>query len=197
MTWLSEVCDPGRFADGKQVAAYAGCDPSLKVSAGKVTSAVRRKGNLRIHVALLHAAGAVLMHRGEPLGDWARALAGKHRKGGYRKALGAVARRIARALWEVHMRAAPFSYEGYHLERALPVERVPIGQMGLPASDLRRLAPLKFSTEAAALAARSGGTAGGMKLPRSTTERIRAWADAHRMKPAVGPVWAVRQKAGQ
>jgi len=28
LTWLAEVCDPTRFKDVKQVAAYCGCDPS-------------------------------------------------------------------------------------------------------------------------------------------------------------------------
>ena len=56
---LAEVCDPNRFVNSKQVAAFCGCDPSLKVSAGNVTSQVRRKGNARLHDALIGAAGNV------------------------------------------------------------------------------------------------------------------------------------------
>jgi transposase len=184
LTWLSEVCDPRRFKNAKQVAAYCGCDPSVKVSAGKVTNEVRRKGNTRLHWALLSAASTVIIRQGDALGDWARALAARHRKGGYRKAMGAVARRIAHGLWEVHMRGEAFSYSGYHLERSLPVEKVPIETMGLPACDVRRLAAFKWSTEAALVAARPGGANAVAKLPRTTVDRIRKWSEQHRARAA-------------
>lgn len=111
--WLAEVTDPKRFLHAKQVAAFAGCDPSLKVSAGKTTSHVRRAGNLRLHQALLYAASGVLRKPADKLGQWGKSIAGRHKKGGYRKACGAVARRIATALWYVHSKAEPFSYEQY------------------------------------------------------------------------------------
>ena len=40
--WLAEVVTPRRFPSPKALTAYIGCDPSLKVSAGKVTE--RGKG---------------------------------------------------------------------------------------------------------------------------------------------------------
>ena len=79
--WLAEITDPRRFQNAKQVAAFAGCDPSLKVSAGKVTSYVRRQGNLRLHQALLYAASGLLRRRDDPLGQWGRSIAGRNKKG--------------------------------------------------------------------------------------------------------------------
>ncbi len=119
LCWLAEVIDPRRFSNSKQVAAFAGCDPSLKVSAGKVTSFVRRQGNLKLHQALLFAASALLRRTDDPLAQWGRSIAGRHKKGGHKKALGAIARRLACALWEVHRRAEPFTYAGYTLAQEL------------------------------------------------------------------------------
>jgi transposase len=82
ITWLAEACDPRRFQVDKQVAAFSGCDPSLKVSAGKVTSLVRRQGNQRLHQALLYAAAGLLRRPAEPLGAWGKSITGRHKKGG-------------------------------------------------------------------------------------------------------------------
>lgn len=125
LTWLAEVLDPTRFEHPKQVAAFAGCDPSLKVSAGKVTAHVRRFGNERLHQALLYAASGVLRVTESPLGQWGRSIAGRHKQGGHRKACGAVARRLAIALWHVHRKAEPFSYEGYNFTQSLTVPDIP------------------------------------------------------------------------
>ena len=120
MVWLAEVTNPTRFNNSKQVAAYCGCDPSLKVSAGKVTQHVRRKGNIKLHEALIQCATSVLARGATPLGEWGKAIAGKHSAGGFRKAAGAVARRIACALWHVHRKGETFSYEGYGFYKSLP-----------------------------------------------------------------------------
>jgi len=126
VTWLAEVTDPRRFSNAKQVAAYAGCDPSLKVSAGKVTSQVRRAGNVRLHQALLHAAGGVLRRPDDKFALWGRSILGRHKKGGFRKACGAIARRIACALWYVHSKGEKFSYEGYTFTRRVYVAVVKV-----------------------------------------------------------------------
>ena len=126
ITWLSEVCDPSRFVNAKQVAAFAGCDPSLKVSAGKVTSLVRRMGNARLHQALLYAAAGLLRRPSEPMGAWGRSIAGRHKKGGHRKACGAVARRLACCLWHVHRKGELFSYDGYQLSTSITLPNVPL-----------------------------------------------------------------------
>ncbi len=117
MNWLCEITDPGRFASAKEMAAFCGCDPSLKVSAGKVTQHVRRKGNMKIHQALVQAAVAVIARSSDALGKWGAQIAAKHSKGGFRKAAGAVARRIAVGLWHVHLKSEPFSLSGYNFHR--------------------------------------------------------------------------------
>ncbi len=119
MNWLCEITDPGRFASAKEMAAFCGCDPSLKVSAGKVTQHVRRKGNMKIHQALVQAAIAVIARSSDALGKWGAQIAAKHSKGGFRKAAGAVARRIAVGLWHVHLKSEPFSLSGYNFHRVL------------------------------------------------------------------------------
>ena len=138
LSWLAEITDPRRFDNAKQVAAFCGCDPSLKVSAGKITSYVRRQGNLRLHQSLLYAASSLLRRRDDPLGNWGRSIAGRHKKGGHKKACGAVARRIACALWEVHRRGVPFSYEKYTLAQALVCPLTPLGTI-LPSRAVRLL----------------------------------------------------------
>jgi transposase len=127
LSWLAEITDPRRFQNAKQVSAFAGCDPSLKISAGKVTSYVRRQGNLRLHQSLLYAATGLMRRRDDPLGNWGRSIAGRHKKGGHKKACGAIARRLACALWEVHRRGVPFTYEHYTLAQAIVCPLTPLG----------------------------------------------------------------------
>jgi len=134
LNWLAEITDPRRFQSSKQVAAFAGCDPSLKVSAGKITSYVRRQGNLRLHQALLYAATGLLRRRDDPLGNWGRSIAGRHKKGGHKKACGAIARRLACGLWEVHRRGVPFSYEQYTLAQTIVCPLTPLGVILSPRS---------------------------------------------------------------
>ena len=114
LTWLSEIVTPLRFPSMKHLAAFCGCDPSLKVSAGKVTSQTRRKGNKSLHNQLVRSAGTLINTHKEPFGQWGYVIYKKHAKGGYRKAQGAVARRIAIAMFIVHSRNVPFSYDSYN-----------------------------------------------------------------------------------
>lgn len=113
LVWLCEIVTPLRFKTPSQLAAYCGCDPSLKVSAGKVTSQTRRKGNSKLHSQLVRTAGACINRHSEPFGQWGYAISKKHVKGGYKKASGAVARRIAVSLYHVHKRNEPFTYDRY------------------------------------------------------------------------------------
>ena len=113
LCWLSEIVTPLRFESAKPLCAYCGCDPTLKVSAGKVTSQTRRSGNAKLHHQLMMIAGTCINRHKEPFGQWGYALRKKHAKGGYKKACGAVARRIATALYYVNKLNVPFSYEKY------------------------------------------------------------------------------------
>jgi transposase len=155
IAWLAEVVDPTRFTSGEQVAAFCGCDPSLKVSAGKVTAYVRRKGNARLHKAIIFAASGVMRDSSTPLGGLGASIAGRHRKGGYKKGLGAIARRIACGLWHVHRKAEPFSYEGYAFGKAPEVPSRPLDE-ALSGKQIRLLSPAITNTKELARAYRAG-----------------------------------------
>lgn len=114
LSWLSEIVTPTRFPSMKHLAAFCGCDPSLKVSAGKVTSQTRRKGNATLHHHLVRSAAVLINSHKEPFGQWGYNIYKKHSKGGYRKAQGALARRIAVAMYIVHSRNVEFSYDSYN-----------------------------------------------------------------------------------
>jgi transposase len=129
LVWLAEIITPLRFKTAPQLAAYCGCDPSLKVSAGKVTSQTRRKGNIKLHSQLSRVAGSCINRHSEPFGQWGYAISKKHAKGGYKKACGAVARRIAVSMYFVHKQNVPFSYDKYNFYK-IEVPVIQVGDMG-------------------------------------------------------------------
>lgn len=131
LTWLSVIHDPRRFEDKKQVAAFCGSDPSVKVSAGKVTSHIKRKGNARLHHVLKNCASQLVRKHNEPLGQWGYNLFRRHRKGSWGRAIGAVARRLAVCLWHVHRTGFEFSYEQYRFMITPEVEDMPVDDMDL------------------------------------------------------------------
>lgn len=114
-TFAAEVGSIERFNTAKSCAAWAGFDPSLKISAGKVTAHVTRGGHRHLHWLLCEAAGAVLRTKDCPLRRWGQAIAQKHKKGGYQKATGAVGRRIVEGLYHVWCRAEAWK-PSRHLE---------------------------------------------------------------------------------
>ena len=117
LIWLAEVVTPLRFSVKEKLIAFCGCDPSLKISAGKVTSQTRRGGNTRLHYQLVKVAGSCVNHHSEPFGQWGYALLQRHAKGGYKKACGAVARRIATAMYFIHLNGETFSYDKYNFHK--------------------------------------------------------------------------------
>jgi hypothetical protein len=131
MTWLAVVCDPRRFTYAKQVAAFCGADPSLKVSAGKVTSHAKRKGNARLHHTLKNVASTLVRLHKEPLGQWAFAIHRRNAKGGWAKAINALSRRLSICLWHVHRKCEEFSYDGYRFYDIPDVVDVTIEAMDL------------------------------------------------------------------
>lgn len=179
LTWLAEACDPRRFQTDKQVAAFSGCDPSLKVSAGKVTSLVRRAGNARLHQALLYAASGLLRRPSDPLGAWGKSIAGRHKKGGYRKACGAIARRIAVGLWHVHRKGEAFSYDGYQLSTSISLPNVPLDSF-LPRRAVLTLASEDIKTTAQLAAAYSAGKLATVYgLGAASITLIKDWVQKH------------------
>jgi transposase len=112
--WLVEVGDITRFETEKKLSAYAGLDPSLKVSAGTVTSTTRRHGNKRLNGALRNAARACLVHKSPSnFTAWLRGYMGRHAKASKGLGLKALARRINRAMYYVHLRCEPFDDTKY------------------------------------------------------------------------------------
>lgn len=131
LTWLSVIVDSKRFKKGDEVSAFCGADPSLKVSAGKVTSHKKRKGNARLHHVLKNVAAQLIRRRKEPFGIWGFSLSRRHAKGGWPRAINAISRRIAMSLWHVHRTGNPFSYEKYKLLEVPAVPVMKVEDMGL------------------------------------------------------------------
>ena len=109
--WLTYIVDVMRFPNKKAIAAYSGLDPSLKISAGKVTSTVKRGGRKELHRVLLSAGGSVMRKKGDFYGQWGYEI--YSRSGSWKKAANAVARRVCVALYYVTRRAEKFSYDKY------------------------------------------------------------------------------------
>ena len=176
LTWITAVCDPRRFKGSKAIAAFAGCDPSLKVSAGKVTAHVRRGGNKELHEALVNAAMGLVNRASEPLGRWGARLAAKPGKGQWRKAVGAVARRLAIGLYYVHMTGQPFSYDKYNLDIDVKIPDMQLADSGLPARVIGNLARHGITTADELLKRYStdlGKTKGGLFLRGQVVGRSR------------------------
>jgi transposase len=112
--WLAEVGDITRFGTEKKLSAYAGLDPSLKVSAGKVTGTTSRHGNMRLNGALRSAArGCLVQKRASSFTGWLRGYMGRHAQASKALGLKAMARRICRAMFYVHLRCEPFDDTKY------------------------------------------------------------------------------------
>jgi hypothetical protein len=112
--WLAEAGDITRFETEKKLSVYAGLDPSLKVFADTVTSATRRRGNKRLNGALRNAARACVVHkRPSNFTAWLRGYMGRHAKASKGLGLKALARRINRAMYYVHLRCDPFDDTKY------------------------------------------------------------------------------------
>ncbi len=182
LVWLLEIVDPTRFTHPKQVAAFAGCDPSLKVSAGKVTSSVRRKGNVHLHESLIQAAGGLIRRRKEPFGQWGYQISRKTQRGGFKKASGAVARRLAQALWYVHLRRVPFSYDGYAIAAEPDYPTISVEEM-VPSFAARALRRAGYETSTQVV---QGLTSGNLcNQPGVGPKCVRAisdWMQRHRAR---------------
>ena len=111
--WLAKIVTPRRFRNEKALAAYCSLDPSLKVSAGKVTSTVKRGGCKDLHSALCRAASNLVRKHNEPFGRWGYNIAVN--SGRWKKGISAVARKLAVALYFMSLRGEEFSYEKYRM----------------------------------------------------------------------------------
>lgn len=181
LIWLSQIVTPTRFKTAKQVAAYCGCDPSLKVSAGKVTAQTRRKGNQEIHYALVKCASALIQKHNEPLGQWGYGIYRRNLKGGWKKACSAVARRLAVAMFYVHKLGVDFSYEKYKFYEVPKVVLVPIEHMSLGRFE-KCLKENGFSnSQDIAEAYYNGQLANAKGIGSRCLEVVRTWLDQNKL----------------
>lgn len=183
LIWLSVIHDPRRFVHKKQVAAFCGSDPSVKVSAGKTTSHVKRKGNSVLHHALKNCASMLVRNHKEHLGRWGYNILRRHRKGAWGRAISAVARRLAICLWHVHMKGEDFTYEKYRFYMEEHVPDMPVEDMDITPTYQRMLIEHGFLT--------SGDVARGFltTMPQEKglgvgcLTAVKQWIEQHKLRP--------------
>ncbi len=108
----TEAGDWNRFKNRRQVASYTGLCPGVSGSGGKFTAlSVTKHGNRRLRAALVEVAWLLFRYQPDypPVRRWLKVLAGKQRPA-KKKAIVAVARRLAVDLWRIRTgRATPQS----------------------------------------------------------------------------------------
>ena len=134
--WLARVITPRRFRNAKALAAYCGLDPSLKISAGKVTSNVKRSGNKALHKALNMSAHRLIHRHNEMFGIWGYNL--QQQTGKKKKAANAVARKLAVAMFYMMKTGTEFTYDNYHSIRNIDVFDIPVEDLVLINQDFKR-----------------------------------------------------------
>ena len=141
--WLAKIVTPRRFRNEKALAAYCSLDPSLKVSAGKVTSTVKRGGCKELHSALCVAASNLVRRHNEPFGRWGYNIAVN--SGRWKKGISAVARKLAVALYFMSLRGEEFSYEKYRMMTEPDVIDISIEELAIKEPAFRRYVRILIS----------------------------------------------------
>ena len=142
--WLSYIITPNRFPNSKALAAYCGLDPSLKISASKVVSTVRRGGHKQLHKQLCMCASILIKNHNEMFGKWGYNL--YCQTGRWKKATNAVARKLAVALYYMQSNGQMFSYEKYNLIKDTVVIDITIDKLAELDHDFNRyVRPLKLA----------------------------------------------------
>ena len=134
--WLARIVTPRRFRNAKALSAYCGLDPSLKISAGKVTSTVMRSGNKALHKALNMSAHRLIRLHDEMFGIWGYNL--QQQTGKKKKAANAVARKLSVAMYYMMKTGTEFTYDNYHSIRNIDVFDIPVEELVLINSDFKR-----------------------------------------------------------
>ncbi len=96
-----------RYHSAEAFAKGIGVVPSNEVSGGKLLKRRASHGNQRVKFHLLSATKSLAIHGKGPLKDWYTAYRGRST---YMKAISAMARRIAEALWWVMVRNEPYRH---------------------------------------------------------------------------------------
>jgi hypothetical protein len=190
LIWLSGIMTPRRFASSAKPASCCGCDPSLKVSAGKAASHTKRKGNAKLHSALAGIASSCVGRGNDALGKRGKKTAGSHAKGGCKKACGAVARRIAVAMHHVHSSNMPFSYGSCNFF-VVKARDVPVQEMGLSNRAANALMKNRITTGQMVPGCYAKGVLRRMKgIGKKSLDGISAWMDSN--VEGSGAEWAKR-----
>jgi transposase len=188
VVWLAEVGDITRFSHVKKLCAFAGLDPSVKVSAGKVTAAGTCRGNRRLSTALRHAArGCLACADGGRLAAWARAYQGRTKNGSKGRALQALARRICRALYFIHQRCEPFDESRY--QPLLGLSSYPqcgVESMGFPARVVAILKAQGLLTSRQVVEAFSTDLSRRPGCGRATIQAVGSWINQQRSRAREG-----------
>ena len=101
--YAAAITDPSRFKSGRDVGAYLGLVPSLYQS-GKTMrrGRITKRGNRQARWALTMAANSLLLcKKSTPLVEWGKSL---HKRVGRKKAIVAIARKLASVLWAIWLR---------------------------------------------------------------------------------------------
>ena len=106
--WLAEVEPVTRFSTVKKCAAYAGFDPTQRISAGKVVATKCRPGNKYVNSTVVQAAHTVLRMPGEPWTRWAMGKKGKRHKN---IIVHMVGRKIVETMYYVSLKNEPYNQE--------------------------------------------------------------------------------------
>ena len=136
ITWLARVVTPRRFRNAKALSAYCGLDPSLKISAGKVTNAVTRGGSKPLHTILNMSASRLIHRHNEMFGIWGYNL--QLQTGKKKKAINAVARKLSVAMYYMMKTGTEFSYEKYRSIRKIDIFDIPVEDLILINPDFKR-----------------------------------------------------------
>ncbi|MFS8536024.1 MAG: IS110 family transposase [Limnochordales bacterium] len=119
-TVWAKLGDPGRFRGPKQVARYAGLDPSVDQSGERDRRGrISRHGDRLLRRALVEAAWSVARHDQGELGRFYRRLAAKK---GTKKALVALARKLLIVAWRMLQTGEP-----YRAQKPATVQRKLVG----------------------------------------------------------------------
>lgn len=134
-TWLAYVITPLRFETANKCAAYCGFDPSNRVSAGKVSSTAKRKGQKYVHTLLCQSAHILIRNKSEPFGHWGYQL---KCQGSEKKARSALARRLCIALYYMQLKNEEFKYDMYAIAKEPDVIDISIEELCELNPDFRR-----------------------------------------------------------
>jgi len=144
-TWLAFVGTPRRFPNAKALAAYCGLDPSLKVSAGHVTSTKKRGGCRTLHAVLVTSADRIIRAHTEAFGRWGFLMAKS--SGKWKKATNAVGRKLCTAMYHMMMSGQEFSYENYTIMKDAAIFNIPVDELPMLNPDFKRYIRILHDSE--------------------------------------------------